>query len=548
MGVSVSFAHKFSKRCPEKYDVDAVEKIWESYQDTYKYSIYTVIGWLKKDLSAEEYKNFQEVYTIYESEDEKLLDEEDVGKAKLVYNKCKDTIIIYDKHGNSFVWNENKRLWEDTSSVCMLSLISQVLSKAVNDVINGYKSQIKDVEPGKDKEVLNEKIKKLRVLSRAVRKASILKNVLTMCIGQDFYNERIHSLLGGKPDQLPIANGKVINLKTKEIRERTRADMFHFTTNIIYTPGPHPNAKKYFSTICGGDTDMIRFFQLYLGYCLTGYTDERKIYIHWGEGLNGKTFLFEMMKEIMGEYYTTISQDVLIKKVRNGGATPELLGLIGARLACYSESEDGSELYAGRIKLITGEDTIVARPLYKEQIRFKPVVKVCMITNHKPKWDINDQAMVDRIELIPFLQRFEKTQENKRYIDSVRREYINEIGSFLIDGASDGLGGSEIVAPDMSQKAMKEYLEELDSVMQFIKERCEMGYKNLCKVIEMKNAYLDFCITELREKSLSVRLFNKRMEKLGYTRESSRINNKICKCWKGLKVLPKDTTDGFFHV
>jgi putative DNA primase/helicase len=88
---------------------------------------------------------------------------------------------------------------------------------------------------------------------------------------------------------------------------------------------------------------------------------------------------------------------------RKCGATPELIPLMTARLSVFAESEKKEKLNAVRVKSLTGNDDISARALYGNQVTFRPKCKIVMLTNHKPEFDISDQAMLDRLKLIPLI-------------------------------------------------------------------------------------------------------------------------------------------------
>ena len=71
-----------------------------------------------------------------------------------------------------------------------------------------------------------------------------------------------------------------------------------------------------------------------------------------------------------------------------------------------TESREGQRINAGLVKQLTGGDSITTRTLREKPVTFKPTHKVMLLTNHKPHINAEDQAMWDRILLIPFEQRF----------------------------------------------------------------------------------------------------------------------------------------------
>jgi putative DNA primase/helicase len=56
---------------------------------------------------------------------------------------------------------------------------------------------------------------------------------------------------------------------------------------------------------------------------------------------------------------------------------------------------------------------IIARPLYGEWVYFKPVGKILLITNSRPKTLGLDDGVWRCIREIPFKRRFTKTEHDK---------------------------------------------------------------------------------------------------------------------------------------
>ena len=54
--------------------------------------------------------------------------------------------------------------------------------------------------------------------------------------------------LDSNPSLLPIKNNKVFDLRTREIRDRTKDDMFSYSLDVEYTKNQQ-NAKRFFSEL-----------------------------------------------------------------------------------------------------------------------------------------------------------------------------------------------------------------------------------------------------------------------------------------------------------
>ena len=316
----------------------------------------------------------------------------------------------------------------------------------------------------------------LQKVQRSLRMAKTSKGILDYLLpltkDYDFVKK-----VNRCPHELPVAGGRVLDLKTLESRPRTREDLFSFEMPVTYEQAAtRPNCERFFqgteeSTnkgVCHGDQKLLSFMQRLLGYALTGEVDVRSLFILWGSGQNGKSSLIDVMKAIQGEYFTQISEKVLINQERRGGATPELMPLVTARLAVFSESEDGAKLNSTRIKNLTGSDDISARQLYAKQVTFRPQAKLFMMTNHLPDFDFRDRAMLDRVKLIPFRARFEVNAANTKFVRSLMKEHLNEVFSWIAEGArayyAEGIGD----IPECCSEVLADYIEEQDTVAAFI--------------------------------------------------------------------------------
>src|SRR5215208_7971949 len=61
------------------------------------------------------------------------------------------------------------------------------------------------------------------------------------------------------------------------------------------------------------DKELIRFVQRFLGYSLTGSTEERALAVLHGVGKNGKSTLVELFQDLLGDYSTVAHPDTLMK-------------------------------------------------------------------------------------------------------------------------------------------------------------------------------------------------------------------------------------------
>ncbi len=123
------------------------------------------------------------------------------------------------------------------------------------------------------------------------------------------------------------------------------------------------------------------------------------------------------------------------------------------------------------IKELTGGDPITCRFLYRESFSYLPKFKLIMAVNQRPNLSVKDQAIWDRIHLIPFTVRIEDSKLIAQ--EQLLATFHSEIGGILrwaVEGCSkwqkDGLKKPESVV-----EATAEYKGDVDPTSLWIETR-----------------------------------------------------------------------------
>lgn len=397
-----------------------------------------------------------------------------------------------------YIWDENMKLWNESTGSILIDIS--------NMICNAYRHEIDKY----NRKGRNDKVKEL---SKDLSRFSSHRNVeqvfkyvreILACRNSDFVNE-----VNQKANLIPIRNGKVLELDTGTVRDRVKEDYFTFECNVDYLPEKNKlkHAQKFFTEIMNGNKDDTKYLQKCLGYCMTGESDGRCFLIFWGEGANGKSSLVELINMCMGKFFQPISKSVLINTGKiSSSAEPEKLKLIGARVAVFSETEKGEKLNEANIKQMTGKDTMTARGLYKDPINFKPVAKPIMMTNHKPIFNVDDTAILDRIKYIPFNARFvddpKKGQFKKDvdFIESLSKKYLDEVFTWIARGAKMWYEDKTLNPTENITRQTNEYISELDTVTQFLEASCKICESSRVPRAQLFEEFANYC----KENSLPI--------------------------------------------
>lgn len=136
-----------------------------------------------------------------------------------------------------------------------------------------------------------------------------------------------------------------------------------------------PHFTKFLDQATAGDAGLMRFLQQFLGYCLTGVTNEQVLLFVYGPGGNGKSQLQKVVAEIMGAYAKTAAMDTFTAS-RHQRHLTEIAMLDGARFVGMSETEKGQMWSQARINQLTGGDPVTANFMRQDLFTFVPKFKL----------------------------------------------------------------------------------------------------------------------------------------------------------------------------
>jgi len=152
----------------------------------------------------------------------------------------------------------------------------------------------------------------------------------------------------------------------------------------------------------------------------------------WIGGKNtGKSTTIRIIEAVYKHLTCSLDPDVIAPKGKQfstgNGPTPYIARLPGKGAAFVNEPDDGAWLNAGLWKKLTGGDTITARGLNEAPKDFKNTAQIVFNTNHLPKFDRHDEAIIVRAVVIPFLVQHkpneEGTMQPEEFVDYLKPEF-----------------------------------------------------------------------------------------------------------------------------
>lgn len=250
--------------------------------------------------------------------------------------------------------------------------------------------------------------------------------------------------------------GDAIDLETGRAVSRNGM-LFTQVTGIAPSNTPTPIWEKFISEVFGGDLEMVEFMQRLGGYSLTGSIKEQKLFFLHGCGANGKSVFLDVLRALGGKYSHNLPSEALMTS-RNEGHPTMFASLHGKRLAISSEIEESAHWAESRIKSMTGDETMTARFMQRDFFTFRVTHKHLIAGNFKPRLKGDDFAMVRRLVLVPFNQRFEGSRRDNNLPEKLKAEY-GGILSWFVEGARKW-ADSGLAIPESVAAASKDYMSE----------------------------------------------------------------------------------------
>ena len=336
---------------------------------------------------------------------------------------------------------------------------------------------------------------------------------------------------------LNVLNGTVELNNEARVREPRREDRITKLIPVNYKPDAQCAVwLAFLDRVLGGNRELIGFLRRFLGYSLTGRTNEQVIAIAHGGGANGKTTFLQAAKMILGDYGQSVPMDTFLVNKHVDTARPDLARLRGARFVAAVESDSGRRFAEGLVKLVTGQDTIVARRLYREHFEFTPTFKVIIATNHRPVIRGTDEAIWRRIRLVPFTVTIPPNERDRELPDKLQAEREG-ILAWAIQGClewqRDGLG-----MPKDIEDATGAYRQDMDILGDFIKAHCTVNAQQSATAAALYESYITWA-HKTGEKPMTQKAFGLALRERGF--EAKQIGKDRERTWFGIGLAVQET-------
>lgn len=310
----------------------------------------------------------------------------------------------------------------------------------------------------------------------------------------DFIDKHFNSAKG----LFPISDGKTVNLKTGEIRDRVKEDYFTKSTSVSLLEKPNSSlVRDYFKEILSTENDTyIDYVIDTIGYIMTNENNLKRFYVMIGVKDTGKSLFLDLLQRIFG-FLGGMANDKVFKLKSSSCHDTEAFSLEGKRFASISELSEHEQFNEVLMKKISGGDSINIRRAgskINEEVQFNSVL--ILATNEVPAF--HEEAFAGRMRAINFRHIFKNNPERRdeilANIDSFFTEFVKGAKRYYTGGAGS-TNKMNIVDCEEVIVASRDLVNSKNPVTKYWEEQTEFEFvdniKKRVKKVDIWKSFVD---------------------------------------------------------
>lgn len=228
------------------------------------------------------------------------------------------------------------------------------------------------------------------------------------------------------------------------------------------------------------EKDLREYFLRVMSSILRYGNKEKALYVMYGKKDGAKSTIKRLIELTLGDYTHTIPTTAFMGK-STSGPSPEMSLSKGTLVDFIQEPDEHDQLRNGLVKMLTGNDTFFSRLLYDNGEKIKPTFKLFLMCNKIPNVPLSDEALKERLIIIPFRSTWSLNAPNSKEEQFRQRKFPIEVDfeeeklpilasvmlwimvNYYVEYVKHGLGKR----PDIVNKFIQQYWEDNDFYVQF---------------------------------------------------------------------------------
>ncbi|MFD6025670.1 phage/plasmid primase, P4 family [Streptomyces griseoluteus] len=322
-----------------------------------------------------------------------------------------------------------------------------------------------------------------------------------------------------RPDMLLNVGNGIVDLTTGDLRAHDRGLYLMQQSPICYDPDATCPRWEGFLGETMPDPARRSYLARVVGYSLTAATGEQVMFIHHGEGANGKGVFTRVVMGLLGDYAQAVPASTLMAKQHDGGIPNDIARMVGKRFLSTSETGRTSEgrgkpLDEELVKRLTGEESIPARFLNAEFFDFKPVGKIHLATNHLP--DVSGtHGMARRLQAIGWDVIVPPARRDQKLAEKILAAEAAGILNWAIRGCLDWQKQG-LAVPDAVTEKTREHIAQANPLATWLEEETDEVADAVTENSQLYSSYKAWAERSGVRHPMSLKAFTTRLIERGF--------------------------------
>lgn len=260
--------------------------------------------------------------------------------------------------------------------------------------------------------------------------------------------------------------------------------------NVTYDRGAGcPRFKEFLKESMDGDMEQVGLIQEMLGYFLIPVNSAQKCFVIVGAASAGKSVLLRVLNDVLlgKKNVSNVSWQALNERFK----TAELFGKLANIFADLPTKNIDDN---GIFKALVGEDYLTVEKKNKNPFSFQCCARLLFSCNSIPRnYGDRSEGFYRRLIIIRFNHAVPQEKRDPDLLEKFRAE-ADGIFLFALEGLKRLMNNRyKFSETQKNRDELQQYREESDSVLSFIKDRCEMDASYSAGSTELFNAYKAYC-------------------------------------------------------
>ena len=308
-----------------------------------------------------------------------------------------------------------------------------------------------------------------------------------------------------------LQNGTFENNATEHcLREFRKEDFLTYQLPFSYDPEAKCPIFHAFLNRNLPDKGCQDLIAEYIAYVLSPFLKLEKVLILYGDGANGKSVLFQIIKALLGED-NVCSYSLQNLTAREGYQRAEL----GNKLLNYAPEING-RIDPALFKQLASGEPVEARFIFGRAFILRKYARLLFNCNVLPSDVEMTHAFFRRFMIIPFTETIPEEEQDTDLAKKITQNELPGIFNWVIEGLDRLTRNKRFTEPEMVREANKSFRDQSDSLVLFLEDSGIVAGSDHSAQVSALYARFSAYARSCNLPAISMKSFSEKMSKAGF--------------------------------